>query len=477
MIGPNGMLADEVDRVTKKKTIAAGDLKGRPVLVVGLARSGIAASKVLARAGAVVKATDRRAAGDIVGIGDLAELGIAVETGGHSAEFARDCDMVVVSPGVPPSAEPIRWAVDSGKLVMGEVELAWCLSEARFVAVTGTNGKTTTTSLLGEMLSRHHPKVRVGGNIGDPISAMVAGLGPEWIVVLEISSFQLDTCISFSPAVSVLLNITPDHLDRYGSYDAYFRSKARLFANQSGEDFAVLNADDPETMRAAEGARSKRLCFSVRQEVSQGAFVRNHSVVVRVGKNERELFATGDLRIRGPHNLANSLASSLAATLLNTPPERISEAAREFQGVEHRYEHVAMIAGVEFINDSKATNVDSLRWALETATRPVVLIAGGRDKGGDFDAVKALVERKVKTIVALGEAKETLRKAFGTAVDFVEAADLEAATRQALAVASPGDAVLLSPGCASYDMFKDFEHRGLVFKAAVMRLKQDREGR
>ncbi|MFZ1947590.1 MAG: UDP-N-acetylmuramoyl-L-alanine--D-glutamate ligase [bacterium] len=463
--------------MTKKKTITAGDLKGRPVLVVGLARSGIAASRVLARAGAVVRATDSRAAGDIAGIGDLADLGISLETGGHSLEFARDCDMVVVSPGVPPSAEPVKWAVDSGRLVIGEVELAWCLSEARFVAVTGTNGKTTTTSLLGEMLSRHHPKVRVGGNIGDPISAMAAGLGPEWIVVLEISSFQLDTCTSFSPAVSVLLNITPDHLDRYGSYDAYFRSKARLFANQTADDFAVLNADDPETMRAAETARSKRLCFSLKHEVPQGAFVRNQSVVVRVGKNERELFATGDLKIRGPHNLANSLASSLAATLFNTPPERIREAAREFQGVEHRYERVAEIAGVEFINDSKATNVDSLRWALETATRPVILIAGGRDKGGDFDAVGALVERKVKAIVALGEARDKLRKAFGTAVDFTEAADLDAATLQALAKASPGDAVLLSPGCASYDMFKDFEHRGRVFKAAVARLKQEREGR
>jgi len=470
------MLTGKVDRVAKKKTLSAEDLKGRRVLVVGLARSGLAASKVLAQAGALVKATDKRAAGDIPGLGGLAEFGVALETGGHSVEFARDCEVVVASPGVPPDIDILKWASRAGRLVMGEVELAWCLSEARFVAVTGTNGKTTTTSLLGQMLSRHYPKVRVGGNIGDPVSAMVAGLGPEWIVVLEISSFQLDTCISFSPAVSVLLNITPDHLDRYLSYEAYVRSKARLFANQGPEDFAVLNADDPETLRAADAARSKPLCFSLKQEVSQGAFVRNQNVVVRVGKNERELFATGDLRIRGPHNLANSLASSLAATLLNASPEAICEAAREFPGVEHRYEYVATIDGVEFINDSKATNVDSLRWALETATRPVILIAGGRDKGGDFDAVRALVERKVKAIVGLGEAREKIRQALGAA-DFTEAIDLNAATRQAMAAASPGDLVLLSPGCASYDMFRDFEHRGRVFKDAVMQIKQDREGR
>jgi len=326
------------------------------------------------------------------------------------------------------------------------------------------------------MLARHHPKVRVGGNIGQPISEIAAGLGPEWLVVIEVSSFQLDTCVSFSPVVSVLLNITPDHLDRYASYEAYVQSKARLFAFQTGRDFAVVNFDDQDSIRAAAGSAPRRLNFSLRQEVPEGAFVRNQTVVVRVGGTERELFATGDLRIRGPHNLANCLASSLAATVLDTPAEAIRQTVREFAGLEHRYEFVAEIDGVEYVNDSKATNVDSLRWALETATRPVVLIAGGRDKGGDFASLLPLVERKVKAIVAIGEAKGKLQDVFADRVDFETAGDLGRAVRRAAELAAAGDAVLLSPGCASYDMFTDFEHRGRAFKAAVLELGEERKG-
>lgn len=472
------MKAIELNQPTKKKALTERDLRGARVLVVGLARSGVAASRVLREAGALVKATDSRPT-EAIGkeAGDLAHQGIQIETGGHTTAFAEDCEIVVVSPGVPLKIDLVKWAQASGRTVIGEVELAWCLSDARFVAVTGTNGKTTTTSLLGEMLRRHHPKVRVGGNIGDPISGIAAGLGRDWLVVIEVSSFQLDTCLSFSPDVSLLLNITPDHLDRYDSYEAYVKSKARLFVNQTAGDYAVVNLDDEDSLKAACDAKCKILHFSLKQEVAEGAFVRGESVVVRVGKSERELFATGDLRIRGPHNLANALASSLAATVLDTPADAIRRAAREFRGIEHRYEHVTEVGGVEFVNDSKATNVDSLWWALETAERPVVLIAGGRDKGGDFRKVLALVERKVKAVVAIGEATEKLRSTFSGRVDFRTAGDLEEAARMALGLASPGDTVLLSPGCASYDMFRDFEHRGRVFKSISMTLKREHGGR
>lgn len=467
----------EMTGKSKKRVLEPADFKDKRVLVVGLARSGLAACGVLLEAGAVVKATDRREAAQVAGLEDLRRAGVEVESGGHTWDFAEDCEVVVVSPGVPPEIDLVARARRQGKMIIGEVELAWCLSQARFAAVSGTNGKTTTTSLLGAMVSRGNPRVRVGGNIGDPISRLAAGLGPEWTAVIEISSFQLDTCASFSPDVAVLLNITPDHLDRYPSYPAYFQSKQRLFANQDEDDWAVVNYDDAEAMRAAEGARARRLHFSVRQEVPQGAFVRGETVVVRVGKTERELFATGDLRIRGPHNLANSLASSLAATVLDIEPEDIRQTAREFEALEHRFEEVGAIAGVEIINDSKATNVDSLWWALETADRPVVLIAGGRDKGGDFGKVAGLVASKVKAIVAIGEARQKLVRAFSGTTRVETAPGLEQAVRLALDLAAPGEMVLLSPGCASYDMFTDFEHRGRVFKQIVLGLGARREGR
>jgi UDP-N-acetylmuramoylalanine--D-glutamate ligase len=462
----------------RRKSLTASDLEGKSVLVVGLARSGIAACRVLKDAGAVVRATDRRDAREIGSAADeLRAAGIELELGAHTRDFARRSDVVVVSPGVPLDIDVVAWARSEGKLVMGEVELAYCLCDARFAAVTGTNGKTTTVSLLGEIVKRQTSRVRVGGNIGDPISALAAGLTEDWILVIELSSFQLDTCLSFSPGVAVLLNITPDHLDRYESYEAYVKSKARLFSNQLDDDYAIVNYDDEECLRASRGIKAKKLFFSVTREVDEGAFVRDGSAVVRVGGQETTLFATEDPKIRGPHNLANCLAASLAAAVLEIPADRIRAGVKEFQGLEHRLEFVAAIGGVEFVNDSKATNVDSLRWALETAVRPVVLIAGGRDKGGDFGQVMPLVMRKVKAIVAVGEAKEKLQKTFAGKVELRTADEFEAAVREAFRLASSGDTVLLSPACASYDMFKDYEHRGRVFKEIVRSLKRETEGR
>jgi UDP-N-acetylmuramoylalanine--D-glutamate ligase len=460
------------------KALAPEEIRHMRALVVGLARSGLAACRVLREMGVPVKATDMRPA-DGMGqeIRSLGDVGVELELGRNSIEFARDCDLVIVSPGVPLDIPVIRWAYGEGKTVMGEVELAFCLSDARFVAVTGTNGKSTTVSLLGDIVRGATDKVRVGGNIGDPISALVKGLGEDWTAVIEVSSFQLDTSISFRPRVGVLLNITPDHLNRYSSYDAYVASKARLFANQTAEDVAVLNFDDPDSIRAAEDAPSHKVFFSLKQEVAEGTFVRDGHVVVRVGGRESEVFLASDLRIRGPHNLANSLAAALAATALGIDPDVIKRAIRGFTGLEHRLEHVDKIGGIEFINDSKATNIDALRNALEAARGRVVLIAGGRDKGGDWCEISGPVGRAVKSILAIGEARKKIREAFSGLVEVETAESLDEAVRRAFLKASSGESVLLSPGCASFDMFTDFEHRGREFKRAVRQLKMEHESR
>jgi UDP-N-acetylmuramoylalanine--D-glutamate ligase len=460
----------------KRKALTAAEIRGMKVLVVGLGRSGIAACGVLRDIGSTVKATDIRRGEDLgTALAELVKRDVQVELGGNSIEFASDCDLLVLSPGVPLEIELVRWARGQSKTVIGEVELAWCLSDAKFAAVTGTNGKSTTVSLLGTILSGASSRVRVGGNIGLPVSAVACGLGPDWTIVIEVSSFQLDTCLSFSPSVSVLLNITPDHLDRYPSYEAYIESKERMFANQTEEDVAVINHDDSQSLKASRNAVSRKLFFSLRDELDEGAFVRGERVVVRAGREEKEIFLTQDLRIRGPHNLANSLAAALAATALGLDPEAIRKGVREFEGLEHRLELVATIGGVDFINDSKATNLDSLKTALVAVTSPVVLIAGGRDKGGDFTEVESLVRAKVKGIYAIGEAREKIRDAFSAVTDVRLADSLEAAVRGALRSAAPSDVVLLSPGCASYDMFDDFEHRGRVFKETVIKLKRESE--
>jgi UDP-N-acetylmuramoylalanine--D-glutamate ligase len=448
------------------------------VLVVGLARSGIAACNVLLEAGSRLKATDTGREADLPpSARDLAARGVEIETGGNTIGFAGDCDVLVLSPGVPTDIDLVRWAYARGKTVMSEVELAYCLSDARFVAVTGTNGKTTTVSLLGEILKHAGHKVRVGGNIGDPVSTLAAGLDAEWVLVLEVSSFQLDTCITFRPEVAVLLNITPDHLDRYDSFEAYARSKGRLFVRQTPDDTGIINYDDTECIKASREAVCSKLYYSITGEPDQGAFIKDERVVVRVAGQEREIFLPSDLRIRGPHNLANSLAASLAATALGCPPKAIRAAIREFGGLEHRLEPVGSIGAVEFINDSKATNVDSMRSALGSIRPPVVLIAGGRNKGGDFTPLVPLVRANVKTVVAIGESREELRHAFSPATEVLFADDMDDAVRAAYHAAAPSGTVLLSPGCASFDMFDDFEHRGRVFKQSLETLKAACGGR
>jgi UDP-N-acetylmuramoylalanine--D-glutamate ligase len=458
----------------QKKALTPEEIRKMKTLVVGLARSGVAACNVLRDLGAEVRATDTKAASSLrPEVTGLAKRGVELELGKNSIEFAHACDLIVVSPGVPLETPLLRWAYESGKTVMGEVELAFCLSEARFAAVTGTNGKSTTVSLLGDIVGGATDKVRVGGNIGYPVSALANGLGEDWTMVIEVSSFQLDTSISFRPEVAVLLNISPDHLDRYPSYEAYIRSKARMFANQTTDDFAITNYDDPNSIRAMEATEAHKLFFSTSREVPEGAFVRGEHVVVRAGGKESKVFLTNDLRIRGPHNLANSLAAALAATVLGIDPPVIRRQVRNFAGLEHRLEYVDTVAGVEFINDSKATNLDAMERALESLSTPLTLIAGGRDKGSDWSAASELVRRSVKSILAIGEARDKIRAAFSGVVPVETAESLEEAVRKGFKAASKGETVLLSPGCASFDMFDDFEHRGREFKRVVMAIKAE----
>jgi UDP-N-acetylmuramoylalanine--D-glutamate ligase len=455
-----------------EKAYTYADFRGLPVIVVGLGSSGVAASRVLAGAGARVRATDTRDAENLgAAAGLLKEAGVDLELGANSAGFAEGSSLVVLSPGVPLDNPVVAWARSRRIPVISEVELAYCLTEARFVAITGTNGKTTTTSLIGSILKTRSDRVHVCGNIGLPITSVAPGLGADHILVVEISSFQLDTCLSFRPDVGVLLNITPDHLDRYASYEDYVASKGRLFAMQVPEDFAVINYDDSDCMRVSARTRARRLFFSLEHEIDEGAFVHEGMVVVRADRQERTVFEIDALKIKGPHNLANSLAAVLAATALGFDDEAVREGIAEFEGLEHRYERVAEVRGVTYINDSKATNVDAVRVALEAAPAPVILIAGGRDKGGDFESLLPWVESRVKVLFAIGEARDTMKRVFSAVTDVRFAGTLEEAVRGAAEAATPGTTVLLSPGCASFDMFKNFEDRGRVFKQAVLALK------
>lgn len=458
----------------KTKAFSLTRLQHSKVLVVGLARSGVAAARVLRRIGAVVKATDikpREELGSV--IADLSQLGVAIETGGHTRDFAKDCDLIVLSPGVPLDIPLLTWARSAGKTIISEVELAYCLSNAKFVAVTGTNGKSTTVSLIGHILEQAGRKVLVAGNIGNPVSEAGFGLDQDWTIVTEVSSYQLDTCLSFAPSIAILLNITPDHLDRYDSFDSYAKSKARIFMNQDQEDIAILNYDDPICVRLAPYDRSKVFFFSISTPLRPGAFLRGERAIVAIEGQEKEVFSTDDLKVRGPHNVANCLAAALAASLLDVPCESQRKAFRSFSGLEHRMESIAQIQGVEFINDSKATNPDAVRFALQAMTKPVVLIAGGRDKNADFSVLSDLVRSKVKTMIVIGESSEKLELQFGNLTSVVKTSDLDEAVKLGFGLAQPDGVVLLSPGCASFDMFRDFEHRGEVFKRAVLGLKEE----
>jgi UDP-N-acetylmuramoylalanine--D-glutamate ligase len=448
------------------------DLAGKRVLVVGLGRSGTAVAILCAARGAAVTVTDKRRA-DVLAPA-LAELprNITIEVGGHAAGTFRAADLIVLSPGVPEIPE-LALARAAGVAVTGEMELASrFVDEATLIAITGTNGKSTTTTLAGAMLKASGRPTFVGGNLGDPLALAVgtpAG-APGGTCVVEVSSFQLETTETFSPRVAVLLNITPDHLDRYRDLDHYAATKARVFAAQGPSDFAVVNVDDPLVLRVAEGASARRLGFSIERALSEGAWLEGGDLIVRLPGARAESYPTTVPALAGRHNQQTALAALLASRLAGATHAEALRALNEFQPLAHRMELVAKTAGVLFYDDSKGTNVGAVVAALDGFPRRVVLIAGGRDKGGDYAPLAAAMARVGRAAVLIGEAADKIATAFHAVVPVQRAATMEEAVQLASHLASPGDAVVLSPACSSFDMFRDYAHRAQVFREAVERL-------
>jgi UDP-N-acetylmuramoylalanine--D-glutamate ligase len=453
----------------------------RAVVVVGLARSGVAAAEFLARRGEAVVATDRKPAGELQAESmRLETLGVRLELGGHRPETFTGASRVVVSPGVPWDLPALAAARAAGVPVLAEIELAFQHLRGRVVAVTGTKGKSTTTAALGAMLRERGGDVRVGGNIGEALIGLVDGSTEATDYAVEVSSFQLEGIESFRPHVAVFLNISPDHLDRHPTFEDYARAKSRVFANQTEADWAVVNADDEIVLDMARRGRARRLPFRVTGQPIEGGdgafFAGDVAWLVRDGRREA-LFALSSVRLPGAHLTGDLLAAAVAARVMGALPDAIDRAVRSFHGVEHVLELVATIDGVAYYNDSKATNVDAARRSLLAFPGNVVLILGGRYKGGEFgDLLPRLLEHG-RRVLAIGEAQERIAESLGGVVPVERCSTLRDAVVRAHAAAIPGDTVLLAPACSSFDMFRDYAHRGSAFKEEVRRLARGEVGR
>lgn len=451
------------------------DLAHKRVLVVGLGKSGVASALFLKSHGAQVTVSDSKTEAELhADIPQLLDHGIAVETGGHGERTFRGQDLIVVSPGVPFDAPPLVQARALGETVIGEIELAAQFLPGEIVAITGSNGKTTTTTLAGEVISAGGFPALVGGNIGTPAISLVERANPASITVLEVSSFQLETIQTFRPKIAVVLNVTPDHLDRHRTFEAYAAAKARIFENQTAGDFAVLNADDPTCVQMASSAKAQVFWFSRKKETDHGAFVRNGRIFFRDNSGQSEIMRVSEIPLKGSHNVENALAGICVGGLLRCTAGKIRDAVKNFKAVEHRLEYVATIDGVEYYNDSKATNVDATIKALESFPKNMHLILGGKDKGSDYTVLNDLLRERVKCVYTIGAAAAKIESQIkGT--ELVHAETLENAIRRAAAVAGPGDIVLLAPACASFDQFQSYEHRGRVFKEVVHELAEQRK--
>jgi len=444
------------------------ELNNRRVLVVGLGKSGVASALFLKSRGARVTVSDSKPEAELRSeILVLLEHGIAVETGGHGDRTFRGQDLIVVSPGVPFDAPLLVQARSLGEPVIGEVELAAQFLPGPIVAITGANGKTTTTSLAGEILAAGKFPTLVGGNIGTPAITFAGRATPNTWIVLEVSSFQLETIVHFRPRIAVVLNITPDHLDRHKTFANYVNAKARIFENQRPEDFSVLNADDAATAQLAERTRAQVIWFSRKKEVEKGALVRDARIFFRDGSSEREIMPVAEIPLKGAHNLENVLAGISIGCLAGCEPGQIREVVRHFKAVEHRLEFVAKIGGVDYYNDSKATNVDATIKALESFPANIHLILGGKDKGSDYTVLNDLLRQRVKRVYTIGAAAAKIESQIRDAVEIEPSETLDNALRRASKAAQPGDIVLLAPACASFDQFQSYEHRGRVFKEVV----------
>ena len=448
---------------------------GKKALVVGIARSGMAAAKLLRRHGADVRAVDRRKSEELGGlVRELEEHGVELRLGSTDPEALEGRDLVVTSPGVPIELPVFREAARRGIPIAAEVELGFAVAKAPIAAVTGTNGKSTTVELLGAMGRAAGRATEVLGNIGTALSEKAEEVPADGLLVVEISSFQLEACARFRPKVGVLLNVTPDHLDRHGSMEHYAALKARLFANQTEEDFRVQPLADPRIDALLRSMRAKPLWFGFADPTADGVWEEDGALRWRFDGKDGVLIRREEAKLPGPHNTENMAAAAAAALAIGLPERAIAGALREFRGLLHRLTLVAEIDGVKYVNDSKATNVDSLKRALESYTEPITLIAGGRDKDGDFAAIRPLVLERVRRAIYVGEAAGKIERAF-EGLAGTRAGTLEEAVQMARAQTPAGGVVLLSPGCASYDMFRNFEERGARFEAAVQELKRSTE--
>ncbi|HKR12992.1 MAG TPA: UDP-N-acetylmuramoyl-L-alanine--D-glutamate ligase [Pyrinomonadaceae bacterium] len=448
------------------------ELSGKKVLIVGAARSGIAAAKFLVERGATVALNDRKPLDQWSQEAlALKELGVGLLPGDPPGWLLDQIELVVVSPGVPSTIIPIRYAERAGAEVIGEVELAARYLKGRIVAITGSNGKTTTTSLIGELLrDAGLPSVQVGGNIGKALISMVDDSRDDGWTVVELSSFQLETIKTFHPAIATVLNVTPNHMDRYETFNDYAAAKHRIFMNQAADDVAVLNADDETVSSWASGLRAKVMWFSVKRELDNGVFLRGDELVY----GDRVLLRVNELKLRGLHNVENVAAAFAVGIAAGASVESMAATAKQFNPVEHRLEFVAEIDGVRFYNDSKATSVDATVKALEAFAQDagkIVLILGGKGKKAPYEPLASLVKSKVRKLVLIGEDADTIANELGEFAQLERAADMKDAVRLSFAAAEQGDVVLLAPACASFDMFDSFEHRGKVFKSQISDLR------
>ena len=453
------------------------EVTGKKVLIIGAARSGIAAAKFLAERGAIVALNDEKPIEKWPESSlALIHRGVGLLPGEPPMWLLDQLDLVVVSPGVPSTIIPIRYAERAGAEVIGEVELAYRYLKGRIIAITGSNGKTTTTSLIGELLRDGGFNVQVGGNIGQALISMVESSREDGWTVAELSSFQLETIKQFHPTIAVVLNVTPNHMDRYENFNGYAAAKHRIFMNQTAADFAVLNADDPTVSSWKSGLKAQVIEFSVRKELERGVFLKSDELIARTTENESVVLKPSEMKLRGLHNVENVAAAIAAGMAAGASLESMRETVKRFNPVEHRLEFVCELDGVKFYNDSKATSVDATLKALEAfASEPgqVVLILGGRGKKAPYAPLAELVRTKVRKLVLIGEDAETIERELGQYANVERASDMHDAVNRSFAAAESGDVVLLAPACASFDMFESFEHRGTIFKGEVTKLMSD----
>ncbi|MFN0141648.1 MAG: UDP-N-acetylmuramoyl-L-alanine--D-glutamate ligase [Pyrinomonadaceae bacterium] len=452
-------------------------VEGRKALVLGAGKSGVEAARFLAARGATVALHDKKAVEDWSEAARSlkAEYGVGLMSGDIPSWLLDQIDLVVISPGVPTNTIPARYVDRKDGEVIGEVELAFRFMKGRFVGITGSNGKTTTTALIGELLRNAGIATQVGGNIGTPLLSLAENSRDDGWTVAELSSFQLETIVDFRPGVAICLNVTPNHLDRYDSFQDYAAAKHRIFMNQTAEDVAILNADDSICASWASGLKANVVMFSVKRELETGLFLRGNELVSRLNGSEKVLTTREQIFLRGLHNVENVLAALAAGLACGASVESMRETVATFKGVEHRIEFVVEVEGVKFYNDSKATSVDATSKALEAlsgGSGKTVLILGGRGKNAPYAPLVPLISSSVRSLVLIGEDADNIESQLAGTAEILRGSTLDEAVAMGFGAAQNGDSVLLAPACASFDMFKSFEERGEVFKAAVNKLRE-----